>query len=234
MPRKDKALLVELDALVDTRMGTLAIIDPEAVALIPPSNYMTRIRDVFVDYGIDQILYNTAYNNRDIQTLKNSVVTNAIQLIQQVIVEYVTTVNANRNGPAEIDLNVFPYSLSAEQKEMYSALLEYRLKGVVKVNVVFKHPKQLTLSGLDAEYHTAIIYNWVEWACAIEESFKTESHPQLTVLAPNLLHGNDEGLDDPVTTAAFKAAHPTAYMEFALMDKVGISFASISMFCLQH
>lgn len=234
MARKDKGLYLELDAAVDSRMATLAIIDPEAVSRMPPSNYLMRTRDVFSEYGVDHELFTVAYRNRDVQTLKNSVMTAIMTTVQQVIVEYVTTVNANRSGPAEIDLNIYPYNLTAEQCELYAALIEFRLKGVVKVNVIRKEPNQLTLGALDSEYHTAIIYNWVEWACAIEESFKTEACPQLTVIAPNLLHGTDEGLDDPVTVAAFKAAHPTAYMEFALMDKVGITFAPISQFSIIH
>lgn len=234
MARKDKALYLELDALADTRMGTLAIVAPDAVAKIPPSNYLTRMRDSFEEYGVDQKLYEAAYATRDVQTLKNSIVTAIVGVIQQVIVEYVTTVNANRSGPPEIDLNIYPYQLSAEQSEMYAALLEYKLKAVVRVNIIRVPPEGLTLASLHNSYHTAIIYNWVQWACAIEESFKTDACPQLSVIAPNLLHGITEGLDDPMTVAAFKAAHPTAYMEFALMDKVGITFAPISQFSITH
>lgn len=226
-------LLLMLDALVDSRLGTLNILEPAAVQAMSPPTYFLRTRDSFTDMGIPDELFKAAYAGRDIVTLKNSMLTGIIPIIQNAIQQYTTFMNPTRAGAISIDLNVFPYALDAEMGKLMADLLEFKLGGIVKVNVIRTPYAAMTLSWLRTHYHTFVIYDWVEWACAIEQSFRSETAPAVTVIAPDLLQG--EALPeqpDEQLKAAFKAAHPTAYMEFALADYIGLSFERTQFFSM--
>lgn len=228
-------IMVLLDALVDTRLGTLNILDPTAVREMDPVRYLMRTRDDFTHMGIDDELFNIAYKNRDVLTLRNSIVTNILPIIKNAIHQYATILSPLQGGAHELDLNVYPYNLSAEEGRVIADLVEFKLGGVVRVNVVRVPYSTMTLAMLARTYHTVVMYDWVDWACAIEHSFRTEAAPAVTMIVPDLLRGEklpDE--PDKYVEAAFKVAHPTAYMEFTLADYIGLSFERTPFFSMVH
>lgn len=228
-------VMLFLDALIDTRLGTLNILDPEAVQAMDPARYLMRTRDDFSFMGIDEELFNIAYKNRDTLTLRNSIMTNILPIVQNAIHQYTTLMAPMSGKPIEIDLNVYPYNPTMEEGRMMADLVEFKLGGVVKVNVIRTPYSAMTLGMLARSYHTVVIYDWVDWACAIEASFRSEAAPSVTMIAPDLLKGEklpDE--PDKYTEAAFKVAHPTAYMEFTLVDYIGLSFERTTFFSMAH
>lgn len=233
-PQASKVLL-ELDALIDTRLGTLNIIDAEAVQTMNPAAYFLRTNDTFDFMNIDAELFNIAYAGRDELTLRNSMITGILPIVQNAIHQFNSYLNPNVKGPHALDLNIWPYKLDAEGAQVVADLLEFKLGGVVKVSIVNFAPNQLTLGYLRNNYHTVVMYDWVRWACAIEESFRNEQAPGVTLIAPDLLQGKPLPENpDKLTQAAFKAGHPTAYMEFALADSIGLSFERVIFFCMAH
>lgn len=228
-------VMLMLDAVIDTRLGTLNLIDPEAVVGMNPPDYLLRTRDEFQFMGIDNELFDVAYRNRDEFTLRSSIVTNILPIVQNAIHQYKTMINPSRNGPIELDLNIYPYNLDKEVARVMADLVEFKLGGIVKVTPVRVPYENMTLSYLASNYHTVVIYDWVDWACANERSFRSEAAPGVTMIAPDILRGErlPEKPDDTVR-AAFKVAHPTAYMEFALADYIGLSFERVSFFSMAH
>jgi len=228
-------VMLMLDAVIDTRLGTLNILDAEAVVGMNPPDYLLRTRDEFPFIGIDTDLFNVAYKNRDIYTLHSSMMTGILPIVQNAIHQYTTMINPTRNGPLELDLNLYPYNIDSESARVMADLVEFKMGGIVKVNPVCIPYSSMTLAYLANNYHTVVIYDWVDWACANEQSFRSESAPAVTMVAPDILRGEKlpENPTDEIR-AAFKVAHPTAYMEFALADYIGLSFESVSFFSMAH
>lgn len=230
-----KALL-DLAALVDLRLGVLSRDWAEEIKDLDIAGFMCRERDDFTAIGVSMHDYQYAMDHADLGTLKLSPVTGAIGLLMEVLNQYRQQLCPGVSTPLEIDLNVWPFNLPPDVREMYGLLLEHSMAGVVKVNVVSIPFENITLDLLKRNYHTFIVYDWVKWAIAIESSFRNDHAPSVTVIAPKLLRGNEippESEQSPEERAALKAAHPTLYMEFMLQDFVGMVFEDISYFSLK-
>lgn len=229
-------LLLDLSALVDVRLGVLSRDWAEEIKELDIAGFMCREKDDFTAIGVSAKDYEYAIRRADLGTLKLSPVTGVVALIMEVLHQYRSHVSPASGELLEIDLNVWPFVLEDDIKEMYGLLLEHALGGVVKVTVVDVPFANITLDTLKRNYHTFIIYDWVRWAIAIQNSFRREQAPTVTVIVPKLLHGNEippVEEQDPEMRAAFHAAHPTAYMEFMLQDLVGLVHEDVGYFSIK-
>ncbi len=66
-----EVILIELDALLDTRLGTISLMDEALARKMLDLDYPNRISDEFnlLSDEIDMSVYNRAYADRDIETL---------------------------------------------------------------------------------------------------------------------------------------------------------------------
>lgn len=233
---QNQKLLLDLAALVDLRLGVLNRDWPEEVKKLDLEQYLERENDDFSQYGVAKSEFDFALKHANLGTLKTSPVTRVVEVIMEVLQQYRLRVCPAAGSPLEVDINVWPFDLDPDIREMYALLLEHALGGVVKVNTVSAQPKSLTLGTLKKKYHTFIIYDWVRWATAIEQSFRNETAPTLTVIVPKLLQGETIPPPEEMTKelrAGFAAAHPTAYMEFMLQDIVGLNFEDVRYFSIK-
>lgn len=117
---------VELDVLLDTRLGTLAKINsgyPEQMLL--SGKYYDRFHDRFDFFiDIDRDAYQREYTHRDLETLKLSKTTLVYKMINNELTEsyyrYIQNIN---DSPPKVVVNTWPYILNkAEQKAMRAVL----------------------------------------------------------------------------------------------------------------
>lgn len=192
------SLYVTLDALLDTRLGTLFHIDPERAitALHKPDHagdtYFTRKYDAF--YGYDQAEYEEAYKNRDKAVLKNAVMTQVVLMMKFFVDK---TVKASISTPyakyPKIVINLYPYVLS----DVEIALLKHGVNAVLRdtadIETVFMSPKEVTPAYLKQNFASAVMYDYIDWLEVHSESKALANAycRDLPLIVPSLVRSAD-------------------------------------------
>lgn len=186
-----KAIYVELDALLDTRIATIAMLDGAAAerAIMNPA-YHTRDQDLFHDIcGIDDELYKAAYEMRDVETLKHATLTHFPLLLTQIVreVEEQATLVPLPDS-FHLEVNLWPYQLNEEERNLIELAVQRHSGLQTMVQSVFIPPHELMPAMIKERYPIVIMYNFNQWL-AIQPSLFTHSKlPQTTFIAPRIHH----------------------------------------------
>lgn len=223
--RNDSIILVELDAILDTRLATLAKINPEAaVKTANDLRYYDRLIDDFVEVcGVTKEEFREAYKNRDVEVLQNSVMTEIILILNELTLKLEMEANDTPFvSNVIVELNVFPYQLDEDDRLAIAEAVMMRCGHSTEVKCVFYHPKEMTPQAIKNRYSGMFIYNFRDWMEHHVEAFKSFSMPRVTVMAPALFYdeipSDDEFVKDGMRPEinAFQLSEVGAVELFAL------------------
>ncbi len=187
-------IMVELDALLDTRQGTLLSYYPESINDImeggKESAYYNRITDDMgkLDPRIDSVLFKEYYRHRSSDVLRLSIRTNMVDYLRS----YVNSlVKASISSPVvdgyEVHVNVYPYRLTEEETRLIGMAISNFILPPTKVSVINVPLSNMSTTELKGRYDMVILYNFVEWLRQIGPKIKTmDRTPSLVILAPML------------------------------------------------
>lgn len=219
-------LLISLDAVLDTRSGTLLLIDPEAGSkIIKNKYYASRVWDDFPI--IDMNKFRKIYAERDKSVLKYSSMTNAIGIVRDFVQR---VMNKNLNSPVEMDveihLNVHPYKLTDEERKLLVIAISSKLHLSPKVIVVDYSPEYLNPLFVRNTYNTMVLYDFTDWIeiHSKNELIKKYSIPEVTIFTPALLKFKDEQVPENLSEMFTNAM--AGFQPF-----VNIVFLPIDIFC---
>lgn len=202
-------ILIELDALLDTRLGVLSQLYPAQTARLMDSDFRNRVSDEFsyYAYGINDALFKKAYAERSIGILSKSLMTEVPLLVKGIILNELEKITMGDPviTDIEVTINTFPYQLPVTHMEDYRAILSTIL------DIPYSKLKMdyIQYCDMDAAYLKAadwglmIIYNYEEWMmAAFQVDTPPEGNPTTTVLVPKLLRTRDdirelERINDP-------------------------------------
>ena len=157
-------IYVDIDSLLDTRLGTLIQYFPEVAGsmLMNMDKYYKRFRDEF--FPIPNNLFKHLYNKRNKETLKNSKLTN----ITQVLVEEINFIEfnpelKNLTGKPKLIINVYPYDFSNREEDLLKTIiwniLDYADYDIEVINI---SPLNIDSKFLSKCY-SIIMYNGLDW-----------------------------------------------------------------------
>lgn len=161
-------ILVGLDELIDTRLGTISTMSqPAAAGLIGP-HYWCRMHDDWhkLTLGdIDNDEFKERYANRNVDTLKASVVSMMAMTLTHLCKDQL---NRCRSDPREklpvVYLNTYPYQLTVAETSAYVNMLEIYLGNLeFEVKVVCHSIPQLSPALIKSEYDVVILYDINSW-----------------------------------------------------------------------
>ena len=197
MEIKLSTLMVELDCLLDTRLGTLFSLGEDIAEQALTSNYYDRQEDKFP--GVETDIFRAKYKLRDVSTLRNSGVTQIIQLIKEFVVK---TLNQSIVTPhhyiPKIVLNTYPYKLSDKEKDNFVKVLMYLTKEECQVETIHMTYEALTPSYVKQVFSVMLMYDYRSWLeChAVNNAFKTQSCPEVSLIAPAIFFDGPLKLED--------------------------------------
>lgn len=193
------SVLIDLDSILDTRLGTLAKIDPELVEKNLNTDYLKRDRDCFT--GINESAFKEAYAKRDVETLALSKITNIFKfLIPGIILPKLDATSPhNANKKCTLEVNVFPYQLDKEVIDEIQKAISVWLEDIVPVRMVHYDVPSLTPKHCKDNY-TEIIsyeleqwlnyhYNCDNWSSVEKMASSVVRIPQLPFITPALMRG---------------------------------------------
>lgn len=248
----EQRIVVELDALLDTRLGTIAKLYPAIATEIVGNpelfrKYQNRRSDDFsrIHPGIDTARYQAAYMLRDVDTLKRSTITEMIPFLSVMIREIERaeiTGDAEVTG-GEIILNTWPYKLTPDETYAFQVAVMTRAGLHTPVSAIHLPPHELTTTKIANERWVGLIlYSLDTW---LNETFKTYPRnqkptcvPAASLITPALLI-NEEGVDDPVKRQMpnGEPLDPFIATRWNFAELIGIDFTPPSAFSvldMQH
>ena len=228
-------ILVELDALLDTRLATIARIHSEsAVQLLTDDRYYERVIDDFEPMvGVTKEAFRLAYAERNVETLANSRLTNIPMILNDLIArmerESTTTPFVES---LEVHVNVWPYEMSNEERdELAMAVMAFA--GIqTLVHTVSFRPEVLTPVFVKSRYTGLILYNFREWMRHHLEAFKKHVMPRVTVLAPALFYDEVPKREDIAGEDMREDLNPFTLSEIAMVEMFNLSLLKAEFFSL--
>lgn len=210
-------IYVELDALLDTRLATIAkMSDNAAYEILSSGKYHQREEDIFE--GIDSDIYKELYLNRDGDTLAKSTMTGIIAILSNICNE----INRNPNNEPIFSgtcvyLNTFPYVM---ENEVCEAIIN-ALKIWIGVNTNFRilclPPKQVTIDWCRDNIKLMVMYDYGLWMNTHINDFDRIRIPEVTIFAP-AIYFNNRPTDKEMEELRQEAPHP--FISLELLTKI--------------
>lgn len=185
---EDSSLLVELDCLLDTRIGTILSIignDQERFNTILGTGYFDRICDKFPTISHDE--FKKAYEKRDINTLKNSQVTKIVYFIKEFVFRTISnSITSPHQFKPKVIVNTYPYKLSKEDSNNILESIRITLNDLPEVELINIPLEKLTPAQVKQNYSIVIMYDYARWLDyhAGKNNFDKYLCPDVGLIAP--------------------------------------------------
>jgi hypothetical protein len=169
-----KRILTPLDIHLDTRLGTIARLDPDvAKKLLETNDYWTRENDnwdVLTHGKITTEEFNTAYKERGgsntNDTLQHSVRTNITPFIMRLLTDdQVNKMNqmSEPDDAVSLVVNYWPYELTPDGIESVRAIMHYFYGSMTEVEMISVPLVELTPDFMNENFAACIMYEFGEW-----------------------------------------------------------------------
>lgn len=230
-------ILVDLDALQDTRLGTLARIDPQAIRAMG-DDYWTRDSDNFEKLTggkITNAQFQTLYKARDVETLKHSIATGTVHYLGLCT----RTLQSMSTGPEQIEeitvtVNLHPYALTEGEQQSLLEGLQTFLALSTKVEAIFKATPDLSPEYLDQYYDAYILYDFNEWDSYHRTSLIRHPIREFTLMAPALFLTGKEPTPEELCDEDGRFYDPFKIVQMALYEWVILEHFPSGMFSMLH
>lgn len=198
------SMLVSLDALLDTRLGTIGQFGREKYRGVLLSDYGSRRSDHFD--GIDMQEYRRLYKERGAVTLSLSMMTHIVSFIK----DFVTRVNiTSASAPVQVipkvDINVYPFNPPEHICNRLCQALLANIGQRAKVSWVRYSPEDLHYDLVKHTYDHMVFYDLGEWLNAQVEDWEKRNRglSDVTVVFPMLhMAQNIEDVPEEIATLA--------------------------------
>lgn len=224
-------MMVELDALLDSRASILFKMNPDAFEKILKKDYFKRRVDIFEN--IDNDLYKELYSKRNKEVLKNSIITNIGEMMKEFCQ---TTLDNTLKTPFHLTpkliINVFPYDLLEEELNIIVKGVAAVTNGIADIEIVNMSPEQLTPTYVKSKLSVLVLYDYWTWleTHSLNENFRKTTCPDVSLIGPRISFVKDfqvkEGDTDPFEAATELAA---PIISLSLIDIIHFCFSAESL-----
>jgi hypothetical protein len=229
-------VVIELDAILDTRIPLIHKMAPALTETILCSGYKERIDDRSSLCGIDYLEFVEAYNNREKDLLLGAFVTSVPKVVYDGFEEMM---NESIESPIslfpEVLINTFPYDLGDEEIKVLSESVfrNYPIDIPVKmINISYDdlNPKWLRENKIDR----LILYGSELW---LYTQFKNDAWgpvkacPNIELVAPMLITADNKGMElDEVLKRKHDGMNVFEFSEKATSLLIKLTYYKASMF----
>lgn len=183
-------LLLDLDALYDTRFGTLLLLNREAAIQVVRNGYQVREIDDFEKLSeglITNAQFKEAYAKRDLDTLKKSIITG----IPAVLISHIETLRERMERGVNVErvsitINTWPYLLPGP---VISAIVEglgVLIPEYCSISARRIDPNKVGPQAFQAAYDGWCTYDFDSWLAKHHEELLYRRANNLTVILPRL------------------------------------------------
>lgn len=230
-----QSILVELDALQDTRMGTIARINTAAMKAMG-EGYWKRPSDnfhVLTGGMISNEAFSELYKNRCKETLKQSIATGAAHYLGVIT----RTLQSMKTGPEEIEdisvtLNIHPYVFTEGELASMVEGLQTFLALSTRIEVISKPVQELTPQYLNTHFDAYLLYDFNTWDSHQRTNLIRNPIPEFTIIAPALFLVDKEPTEDECRDEDGNLYDLEWVVQMALYEWVIIEHFPVAMFSM--
>jgi len=214
-------VLIELDALLDTRMGAMAVLGCEAVTsgkIFEDIRYYTRETDDFEALtGLSREVTDKAYKERDEETLAASLLTPMIIQLAEIVKSIQVDFSVRHMSQTfKVLINGYPYkNLRVDERVAICRAVKNHLNLDIPVEMVWMTPEEVKPSFIRANLSGMILYNFNEWMAANYKEMERIAFPRVHVVAPRLYEKESPSPELRVVRE-FNNASPFSILKFGL------------------
>lgn len=224
----------ELDAILDTRMGTLALFGDDVVEqVLLEGNYHKRESDQFT--GVDSRVFRDRYAKRDVETLKRSRPTKGLFLLNSLVryLKEQATVRPYHDS-AKVVINTYPYQLSQEEEVELGKVIVTWTSGLAPVELVHMRPLELSPVYVKQQsYSSMLMYEYDPWMSLHYSPDNRHATPiqDVSIYAP-AIYFSDKPSEEVVEQLISAAAHPLQAIEIIGRALVGLNLIDVEYFSI--
>lgn len=228
-------ILVDLDCILDTRLGVAETLQPGLVNILLGNDWAQRTRDNIIwELGnFTEAEYKEAYGRRDYKVLAKSLRTGVPSFIDHELTEFTFTQDVDKGEISyAVNVNIFPYLLSkAEADELIRTVL-IMIPSVSKVDLYSIDPRGLTGDWLvNAGYTHYYTYDINSWLKRHSQKVIMSPVPRLSVIGPRLRENELDELSDKEKELAMTIS-PWESMEQSFSLYLMLRYIDVAHFCL--
>lgn len=227
---KREGIYVELDVLLDTRIGTLAQLNQQWAINAIQNGYHTRAADEFPD--ISQEDFRVAYRNRTNEVLTFSTRTNATNILKPLVISLTEqAVSRPYHDGVSIIVNTWPYEMAENVMDEVRTAIEALTLGLGPVELIRMSPEELTPSHCKSSYAAMLMYDYETWLNAHGEAWKTTRIQEITVFAPRI-HFAKKPTDEELQEILANTVHPFQAIEVITSPLVELRLMDVGFFSI--
>lgn len=228
---KLETIYVDIDALLDTRLGTIHKHDSElATKIITSGKYHTRDCDEFD--GLDKDKFRELYNNRDNEVLKCSVVTNVIVLLKQLVFNFnQQAITKPFHSGCKLCINLYPYSLSDEETSLIRDSVECAISQLIEINFINLSPVMLNPRYCKESFALMIKYDYEDWLNQNAKAFESCILPEVMLYAP-AIYFNKKPTENELSEIMRKSKHPLIAIEVLTSPIICLRLLDVELFSI--
>lgn len=229
----DQRILIELDVLLDTRLGSISKLSHDAAAAVMTNDMWVREVDDFATLSgglITNEAYKATYAERDVETLARSFLTNIVDYLGNV------TRTLQHNSTDGIDVknihlvvNTNRYDLTQEEINLMIEGIRPHVALTTKVSAVKHTIDQLDPVTLNTNYDSYILYDFDEWDKRHREQLMKNPMPEFSIVAPRLhFTGAVPKPEDLISDG--QTVDPFRLTTLVFMERVDLEFLPVFFF----
>lgn len=167
-----------------------------AIRALNSGKYHKRLVDEFE--GVTREEFQAAYEKRDNDTLKRSVLTNLVFFLRRMVKDsLLAAIIHERVEKMCFTVNVYPYDFSDQGLvDMLVACIRFHTYSTSSVQIVSIPNEELTPQFCRENYQIMIRYDWVRWADKHKTFFEKEGIPGVSLVVPELFFETAPSQDD--------------------------------------
>jgi hypothetical protein len=229
--KKIETILIELDALLDTRLGTLRHrMGVEYAQQILTPDYLVREIDAFE--GIDSASFKQMYAARNEETLQCSSITGLVTRLKDLttFLSELAIVSPEFTGIA-VAVNVWPYRLSQAVLRDIGKSVSVWTGGHVPVELVNIAPQDLTPNYVKSNLAMLFMYDYGSWMETQSAAFHETLIPEIHLIAP-AMYFNEKPDTNELKDIVRQAAHPFQATMMLVTPMVGLELVDARWFSI--
>lgn len=220
--------MIELDCLLDTRLGTISEMGDDLASQVFTPEYITREEDKWP--GVDSEQFKQMYATRGEGTLARSAITAFVPHLRNLtrFMSEIAVARPEYDG-IKIAVNVYPYRLGelvlSEIRESVSAWCG----GLVPVELINISPEALSPEVVNEKFSVMVMYDYGHWMHKHKEAFNRTRCTQVHLIAP-ALYFNEKPDENSLQEMVREGAHPFQAAMMIGGQVIGLELVDIRYF----
>jgi hypothetical protein len=226
-----KKIYIDLDGLLDTRLGTLSLNNPEAAVQVVKSDaYWDRDYTDWHRFSngyVDNDTFNHWWVERDRRVLQESVVTGIITVLMRLLTEYSQN---QKEGTVEedvaVEINIAPYDFSDDEMDELTAILREATYSELPVLFSSRPLDELTPEFIREQYGAVILFEFHAWIRHHHTALVEHRCRDITFVVPRLFEQDPQRLSDEQRRDEFIA------FRLGFLDHLELEFIDANWFSM--